>query len=270
MSMKSLMITVGVCSLTAGLAVAQPATDRSDLRGDFRAEAKALSTGLTATAMSPSPAPGGADTDSFGRNVQFDGLLQTGDVYFQADCSDPTNPVLGPDDRCVVVPTAPATIDLPNIGRLTIPGKSAHSLLCHWLTPIAFYSFQNGTGSSANANFRLAPYVIVQSPVLSDPSLIDPTTTLPFNGQLQTAFAATYQDAQSLAPGQTATRRFSETRVCIGGFLSKQLLTQTYGLTDAQATQFFKKDITLQFGLQVSAAMVSSGYVIYGLRVVGD
>ncbi len=272
MSMKSLMITVGVCSLTAGLAVAQPATDRNDLRGDFRAEAKALGFGLTATAMSPSPAPGGADTDSFGRNVQFDGLLQSGSVYLQADCTpDPSNP-LGPDDRCLVLNPAPAstTADFPNIGRLTIPGKSAHSLLCHWLTPIALYRFYNGTGLTASANFQLAPYVIVESPVLSDPSLIDPTTGLPFNGQLQTAFAATYQDGQSLAPGQTATRRFSETRACIGGFLSKQLLTQTYGLTDAQAKEFFKKDITLQFGLQGSAAMVSNGYVIYGLRVVGD
>ncbi len=268
MSIKRFSITLAVFAATAGFAAAQSAVDRAD----FRAEAKALSAGFTATAMSPSPAPGGADTDSFGRNVQFDGLLQSGTVSLQSDCTpDPSNP-LGPDDRCVVLNAAPGstTFDLPNIGRLTIPGKSAHSLLCHWLTPIAYYSFQNGTGSSANANFRLAPYVIVQSSVLSDPSLIDPTTGLPFNGQLQTAFAATYQDSQSLDPGQTATRRFSETRVCIGGFLSKQLLMQTYGLTNAQANAVFHNDITLQFGLGGTAALVDSGYVIYGLRVVGD
>ena len=273
MSMKSVMMTVGFCVLSAGLAVAQSAIDRAD----FRAEAKALGAGLTATAMSPSPAPGGADTDSFGRNVQFDGLLQSGTVYLQADCTpDPSNP-LGPDDRCVTLTAAPSptSFDLPNIGRLTIPGHSAHSLLCHWLTPIAYYGFQNTTGSTATANFRLAPYVIVQSSVLSDPSLIDPTTGNPFNGQLITGFAATYQDSQSLDPGQTAFRRFSETRVCIGGFLSKQNLIQGYGLTEAQANQFFRHDITLQFGLQGNAAMVGStnppsAYVIYGLRVVGD
>lgn len=269
MSMKRFWIILAVCGLTASAAVAQSATDRADLRR----EVKALRAELTATAAAPPVAPGGADTDSFGRNVQFDGLLQAGTVSLQADCTpDPANP-LGPDDRCVVLNAAPSSTGfvLPDIGRLTIPGRSAHSLLCHWLTPIAYYSFQNSTGAfQPNANFRLLPYVVVESSVLSDPSLIDPTTGLPFNGKLESSFAATYQDSQSLDPGQSATRRFSETRVCIGGFLSKQGLVQNYGLTDAQATQVFRHDITLHFGLRGNTTLVDSGFVIYGLRVVGD
>ena len=265
-----LTVCLAICGAIASVAVAQSAADRADLRREM----KAVSAEFTATAAAPPPPPGGADTDSFGRNVQFDGLLQAGTVSFQSDCTPlPGDPAPGPDDRCVVLNAAPGItpFDLPNIGRLTIPGRSAHSLLCHWLTPIAFYTFQNSTGvHQPNASFRLAPYVVVQSSVLSDPSLIDPTTGVPFNGQLLTGFAATYQDAQSIEPGQTATRRFSETRVCIGGFLSKQSLMQTYGLTDAQATAVFRHDITLQFGVQGSAAMVGGGYVIYGLRVVGD
>ncbi len=268
MSTKSFWIILAVSAATASLAVAQSATDRAD----FRAEVKTL---RTATAQGPAAVPpGGADTDSFGRNVQYEGLLQSGTVSLLADCTPaPGDPAPGPDDRCVVLNPAPGStsFDLPDIGRLTIPGRSAHSLLCHWLTPIAYYTFQNSTGVlQPNATFRLLPYVIVESSVLSDPSLIDPTTGLPFNGQIETGFAATYQDSQSLDPGHSATRRFSETRVCIGGFLSKQGLMQNYGLTEAQATAVFRHDITLRFGLRGNAAMVDSGMVIYGLRVVGD
>jgi hypothetical protein len=268
MSTTRFWIILAVLGAAASSAVAQSATDRAD----FQAEVKALR-----PAAPPGPAavpPGGADPDSFGRNVQFDGLLQSGTVSLQADCTPaPGDPAPGPDDRCVVLNAAPAstTFDFPDIGRLTIPGRSVHSVLCHWLTPIAYYSFQNSTGVfQPNATFRLLPYLIVESSVLSDPALIDPTTGLPFNGQLETAFAATYQDSQSLDPGQSATRRFSETRVCIGGFLSKNLLTQTFGLTDAQATAVFRHDITLRFGLRGNAAMVDYGFVTYGLRVVGD
>jgi len=273
MSMKRFSIFLAVVFVTAGFAVAQSPADRGDVRGDVRTDLKALSTELTATAMSLSPAPGGGDTDSFGRNVQFDGLVQSGYVYFQADCTpDPANP-LGPNDRCVTLNPAPGTttFDLPDIGQLTIPGKSVHSLMCHWLTPLASYSFANPTGVfQPNARFRLSPNVVVENPVLNDPSLIDPTTGLPFNGKLLTGFAATYQDAQSLDVNQSASRTFSETRVCIAGFISKQNLIQGYGLTDAQAKEFFKKDTTLHFGLRGNLALVDNGYVTYGLRVVGD
>jgi hypothetical protein len=274
MSTKRVLSILAVCCVTAGWAFAQSASDHAKLRSQFRAEVKAMSAGLVATAQSPSPPPGGDDPDSFGRNVVFDGLEQSGYAMFQSDCAPaPTDPPLGPNDRCVTLNPAPAptSFDLPDIGQLTIPGKSAHSLLCHWLTPIAYYTFENPTGVfQPNAIFRLSPYVVVESEVLNDPSLIDPTTGLPFNGQLTTGFAATYWDAQSLDVNQTVSRYFSETRVCIAGFLSKTLLTQLFGLTDAQAKAVFKHDMTLHFGLRGNAQLVGEGQVTYGLRVVGD
>ncbi|HVN77303.1 MAG TPA: hypothetical protein VMT19_13375 [Thermoanaerobaculaceae bacterium] len=270
MSIKRCLTMLVAVGATAGVALAQTAANRAE----FRAEVKAMRTELAATALSAPPAPGGADTDSFGRNVQYDGLLQSGSVSLLSDCTPaPGDPAPGPDDRCVVLNAAPAatTFDLPDIGRLTIPGRSSHSLFCHWLTPIALYTFQNPTGVfQPNATFRLIPYVEVESSVLSDPSLIDPTTGLPFNGKLEASFAATYQDSQSLDVNQSALRRFSESRVCIGGFLSKTTLMQLYGLTEAQATAFFRHDVTLHFGLRGNAALVGEAFLTYGLRVVGD
>jgi len=270
MRMNRFWITLAVCGATASFAVAQSKIDRADFLG----EVDAIRAEIAATEAAPKPVGGGEDVDSFGRNVKFDGLMQSGWVSFLDDCTPvPGDPAPAPDDRCVVLNAAPAstTFDLPDIGRLTIPGKSAKSLLCHWLSPIAFYRFQNTTGVfQPNATIRLTPYVIVESEVLNDPALIDPTTGLPFNGRLETGFSATYQDSQSMDAGHSATRRFSESRVCIAGFLSKRALMEGYGLTEAQANEVFKKDITLRFGVRGNAALVSSGIVTYGLRVVGD
>lgn len=273
MFIKRLVLALVIGLVTASFAVAQSKVDR----GAFRGELEAIRAEIAASEMAPKSAkaaPGGDDADSFGRAVKFDGLVQSGWVTFIDDCTPvPGDPAPGPNDRCQVLNAAPAltTFDFPDIGQLTIPGKSAKSLFCHWLSPIVYYRFDNPTGVlQPNATIRLIPYVVIESVVLDDPALINPVTGLPFGGQLETGFSATYQDSQSLDAGHSATRRFSESRVCISGFLSKQLLTQTYGLTDAQADEVFKHDVTLHFGVRGNAALVSSGVVTYGLRVVGD
>jgi len=213
------------------------------------------------------------DADSFGRNVRWDGVLQSGFVSLLDDCTlSPPDPAL-PDDRCVTLNPAPAvtSFDFPDIGRMTLPGRSFNSLMCHWLSPIVNYSFENNTGvPQPNAQFRLVPYIDVYSAVLADPALVDPTTGLPFGGKLQTGFAAAYGETKSLAPGERASHRFSESRTCIAGFLTRRALVELYGLSEAQAREFFRKEITLQFGLRGSASMVGNGTVAYGLRVVGD
>jgi hypothetical protein len=230
---------------------------------DFRAASKAA----------PTDAEVG-DANSFGRNVKWLGLLQTGSVSFQSDCTPaPGDPPLGPDDRCVTLNAAPGatSFDLSDIGRITIPGKSSNSLLCHWLSPILFYQFNNTTGVfQPNANFRLSPYIVVESPVLADPALINPLTGLPFGGSLETGFSATYSDSRSLDVNDRQTTRHSQSRTCIAGFLSKRNLIEGFGLTEAQAKELFKRDITLRFGVRGNAAMVSNALVLYGLRIVGD
>jgi hypothetical protein len=59
-------------------------------------------------------------------------------------------------------------------------------------------------------------------------------------------------------------------RSCIGGILSKNALTQTYGLTDALATQFFKKAISIHFGASGLTRLVDFVSYTYGMRLYGD
>lgn len=252
----------------AALAAPPDATEQ-DL---FREEAAAMRAEIAGKAA-PLP-PGGADTDSFGRTVKWDGLMQSGIVTLLDDCTpQPGDPPPGPDDRCLTLNAAPAatSFDFADIGRLTIPGKAVNSLLCHWLSPLYFYSFANGTGvQQPNGRFQVTPYVVVESNELSDPTLINPVTGLPFNGQLETGFSASYFDRQSLVPGETEAHRLSFTRTCIAGFLTKKSLVEVYGLTPAKANAVFQKDMTLRFGVRGSAALISNGSILYGLRVVGD
>ena len=213
------------------------------------------------------------DADTFGHAVIWDGLISTGTITLTSDCTpQPGDPVPGPDDRCVTLNAAPAvtSFDLPNIGRITLPGKSSHNILCHWTSANGVYSLFNGTGVSANARMRLSPYLIVESSVLSNPLLIDATTGLPFNGSLRTAPGTTFSDAQTLAANARVTERMSDSRVCIGGAISRQGLIQGYGLTNAQVDDFFKNPITLKFGLSGTAQLVDFASMIYGVRIMGD
>ena len=253
---------------------------RTEVRSEGRASPHATtarrtqfaSTTTAGATAAPVTAADVGDADTFGRNVIWDGLISTGNISLSSDCTpDPANP-LGPDDRCVTLNPAPAftSFDLPDIGRMTLPGKSSKNILCHWLSPIVIYSLYNGTGAPANARITLSPYLKIQSDVLTDPSLIDPNTGLPYGGVLETGFAASYQSSKTLGPNERDTERFSESRVCIAGTISRRNLIEGYGLSDAQVTQFFKKPMTIRFGLRGSAQLVDFANIIYGLRIMGD
>jgi hypothetical protein len=285
MSRTLLFTSLVALGLAATLATAAPKSVTSAVKkqtvADARGEGRGypLSTGRNsrAAAVNTSGAAVTAaqvgDADTFGHAVIWDGLLSTGTISFAADCTPaPGDPAPGPDDRCVTLNPAPAvtTFDLPNIGRMTLPGKTSHNILCHWTSANGAYSLFNGTGVSANARITLHPYLVVQSSVLSNPLLIDPTTGLPFNGALTTAPGTTYSDAQTLAPNARSTQRMDDSRVCIAGAISRQGLIQGYGLTNAQVDDFFKNPITLQFGLSGSAQLVDFASLIYGVRIMGD
>ncbi|KFN41198.1 hypothetical protein [Arenimonas oryziterrae] len=211
------------------------------------------------------------DADSFGRVVHWIGVVSTGSVLLTSDCTpDPDFP-LGVDDRCLVVnPDAVVTsFDYPDLGRITLPANSSNSMLCHWATPIMTYTFNNPTGVRQNARFLVRGKFRIESPVLNNPALIDPTTELPFNGGFD-VLLPTYRDYRSIEPGQNATHTIQYSRDCISGLVSKRSLIETYGLTPAQANNFFNRKITIRAGLTGQTNMVSNASIIFGTRFQGD
>jgi hypothetical protein len=211
------------------------------------------------------------DADSFGRNVRYIGTMQSATVTVTGDCTpDPENPPT-PDFRCVATAPAPGltVINEADVARVVIPGRSTHSIICHWQTPIVVFGFHNPTGVfQDDARFVVNPVYTIQNEVLNNPALIDPMTEMPFGGQFQVGLGGIRRE-RSLQPGESQVEREAGTRVCIGGVVSAQML-RGFGLTDAQVTEFFKKDTVITMDIQGQAKLVEFASIIYGVRFVGD
>jgi hypothetical protein len=209
------------------------------------------------------------DAASFAEPVKWLGLV-SGFVELDTDCS-PATPTDPPRTNCIVLNPAPAitSFDRPDLAKITLPGRSAKSLICHWQTPIASVFWQNTTATTGNARISIRPYYRIESEVLTDPTLINPQTGLPFAGGFESSLTAV-NESQPLAAGQTQNRFYTFTRACIGGLVSRNFLTQTLGLTDAQATQLFRKPITVRAGLRGNAQLVQFATINVGTRFVGD
>jgi len=227
----------------------------------------ALPAGLVTTNAAPTLDDVG-DVDSFGRNVTWLGVTQA-----EVDIADAC-PIIGADPAaaCFVPNAAPATTTFAynDLARIALPAKATNSLLCHWFSPFLTVDFYNPGASPVVARLRYSPTLTIENPVLADPSLIDLTTGLPFNGKLLTGMTSTETYDVPLAAGQQLTERYRDTATCIAGFITKRALTDTYGLTEAQAKQFFKKPTTIRMNISGSVQYVQDANLIFGLRVVGD
>jgi len=212
------------------------------------------------------------DADSFGRNAHWMGLMTSGVIQLSdepTDC-DPANFQGGPDDHCVVLNAQPAvtTFDFPDVGRMVVPAKSANSLFCHMQTPISSALLQNYATPNMTARVTFNPSFTFENDVLNDPSIIDPSTGLPYNGKITFTLPG-IAHRQTLQPGENFFGRDDETRVCINGMISKAQL-KSAGLTDAQATNFFKKDTIVTMGISGNAQGVVFASIINNVRWMGD
>lgn len=208
------------------------------------------------------------DPDSFGRPVKFLGVAQTFSISLQPDCSgsDPTV------ERCQLLSPAPAVTSFAesDLARIELPARSAKSLLCFSLTPFVSFQFGNDTGlPQPSARFTAYAQITVESPVLADPALLDPNTGLPFGGQL-TLPLSTYRESRSLAAGERAYKGMTLSRNCVGGLVGKSALVGVYGLSAAQADEFFRRPITLRFGASGTVQLVDFADYFYGVRIYGD
>jgi len=211
------------------------------------------------------------DVDSFGRNVRWLGVLSYGGLTLRQDCTpqdgDP------PDLRCMQVDPAQVGTQVqqfPDIARMTLPGRSTNSFLCHWLTPTIGGSFNNLTGyDDRNARLAVLPSLTVENVALNAPGLVDPETGLPLNGKLD-VFLSSNHVIEHLDANELVPLRYTASRTCIGGYVSKQQLMSYYGLSEAQVSDFFRNPTTIRLNLQVLASQVQYANISYGVRFVGD
>lgn len=208
------------------------------------------------------------DVDSFGRNVRWLGLASAF-VNVQTGCPKPTTP----DEYCQELNTAPGattSFAFNDAARIKLPKYASNSLLCYWFSPVLTYTWSNPTASRVIGQLRFVPTLTIENPVLSDPSLIDPTTGVPFGGVLQTSMTSSETVQQALEAGVTLNERERDSNVCMAGFISHKSLIENYGLTPAQADDFMANPMTVKLNITGSTRYISSASMVFGLRVVGD
>jgi hypothetical protein len=208
------------------------------------------------------------DVDSFGRYVKWLGLANAF-VNVQSGCPKPTTP----DEYCQELnPTTGAVTSFSfyDAARIKLPKYASNSLLCYWFSPLLRVTWNNPTAAPVIGRFNYSPSLTIENPVLADPSLIDPTTGAPFGGQLLTGMTSSERFQESLAAGITLSEQTRDSTVCMAGFLSHKSLIENYGLTPAQADDFFASPTTIRLNVSGSVQYVGNLDMVFGLRVVGD
>ncbi|MBN8213352.1 MAG: hypothetical protein J0M09_10570 [Xanthomonadales bacterium] len=244
-----------------------PAAQSRQAAAQRKAKAMTASTGAVKAAAAPT-VEDVYDVDSFKRNVTWLGLAS---AFINLSDTCPTDPD-NPDELCQVLAPAPGftSFNFEDAAHITLPGKSANSLLCYWFSPVLNVNYANFGATPTYGRLRYSPTLTIENPVLDDPALIDPTTGAPFGGQFLTSMTASESFVVPLDPGVNFTERTRDSAVCMAGFVSKRALTDNYGLTDAQAKEFFKQPTTIRLNVSGSAQNVGFASMVFGLRVVGD
>lgn len=203
------------------------------------------------------------DVDSFGRNLRWLGVTQL-DAALRIDCSGWSGPCQA------IAPGTLTSFNFTDLARIRLPPRATKSLLCYWVSPLVTVSYGNPSASTVNALLRYSPTLTIENPVLNDPALINPMTSLPFGGRLDTSMTSSEFHETPLAPGVAFTQRSRDSAVCIAGFLSKRSLVDNYGLTDAQATAFFQQETMVRMNLTGAVNHVTDANFTFGLRIIGD
>lgn len=199
--------------------------------------------------------------DSFGRNVRWLGLL-TGSLDLQPNCPPSSA-------GCVEIAPPPAVtqFDVPDVAVITLPGGSSHSLLCHWQAPAGGVAFANPTSDRVRYQFEATAVYRIESRVLR--GLRHPTTGQPYNGVIEVPVAAMLREDYA-EPGDYVVESAPGARTCIGGLVSRQSLVNNYGLSDREATQFFREPIQVRMGFRGKARFVDTAFLSFGTRLTGD
>jgi hypothetical protein len=255
LSLSALLFAAGTAGAASRGPVAEASADAPLLRAMPKSTAKA----------GPTEAEVG-DIDSFGRAVKWLGVADMS-VTLTDDCSG-----ADPEGGCQVLAPAPAvtSFSFEDLGRITLPEKAANSLLCHWFSPVLDVAYANPTAAPVVARLQYQPTLTVENPVLATPGLVDATTGLPFGGRLSTSMTASERFAVPLPPGLALSERQRDSAVCIAGFLTRKSLVEVYGLSEAQAKEFFKQPTTVRLNISGSAQYVDFASLYFGLRIVGD
>jgi hypothetical protein len=274
--MKNLLMMVLLGFVAVQIAPAQSRQDKMKERESIRKEMAAIRAEQKDPVNALLSASDVGEPDSFGKNVKFLGTARTGVVYVYRSC-DPTilfdeldGLTLGPDDRCMAHtvggPTSVGTFD--DLGRITIPGRSADNTIYFIINRTIDNELQNAFSNEISTFFRFSPRLTIESTALNDPAAVDPTTGNPLNGVLTVSAFGTKIFNNSLNIGAFETSYDQSSSAASTGF------ARTYfaalGLPPHVINQLYRRPMTIKLGMRVSVQGVWFGQYLYSMRFTGN
>lgn len=215
------------------------------------------------------------EPDSFGKNVKFLGTATSGGVVVYNSC-DPQillndlNITLGADDRCLSHtlggPTSSATFN--DIGRITIPGKSADNVIYFLVNNLVQYEFTNNFSNEFPGIVLYSPRLTIESTALNDPTAINPDTGLPLNGVLTVGISSSKFLNRSIAANGFESYFDNYSSAATRGFARSYF--EDIGLPQSVIKELYKRPMTIKLNLRLVVRGVSYGYFRYTMRFMGN
>lgn len=214
------------------------------------------------------------DVDSFGSNAKYMGAA-SGFITLSPACTPaptPVPPATADDNQCFNLSLAPATttFSAQDICRINLPKNSTTDLIYPVLTFFTNYQLQNSTGvAQPQAIFLYSASLTLVSAVLNDPSIIDPNTGLPANGQLIFVFSPNqFRVDRSLAVGERVRNRLDYSRAGNAGINKATLLSE--GFSQHVVNEIFNKPMTIRMDVTGTAQFVTDATITCNMRLFGD
>lgn len=213
------------------------------------------------------------EVESFGHNVQYMGA-KSGFITLSPACTPaptPVPPSTANDDQCFNLAPAPAltAFTANDILRIKLPKKATRTIIYPAVNFFINYELQNTTGVfQPQGVFAFNASLIIESDVLLNPSIIDPSTGLPANGKLIAGFGYNYRDDRSMDVNARQNLRETLVRVGNAGINKAQLIAS--GLPESVVDDLFKSSMTIRMNVTGSARLVNDASITCNMRLFGD
>ncbi|MBP6212403.1 MAG: hypothetical protein KA447_05120 [Pyrinomonadaceae bacterium] len=176
---------------------------------------------------------------------------------------------LGSDDRCFVHtiggPITSGTYT--DLGRITIPGRSADNVVYFVLNRTINSNFENPFVNEIPAYFSFSPRLTIESDALNDPAAVDENGN-PLNGVLTVSAFGAHIFNRSLGAGAFEASFDHSSAAASTGF------ARTYfaalGLPPHVINQLYRRPMTIKLGMRVAVRGVSFGQYLYSMRFTGN
>jgi hypothetical protein len=266
-----LLVCAGIQTASAQEKVADAAETRSAMQkemAEVRKEQQRPENSLLSVADVGEP-------DSFGKNVKFLGTASSGTVYVYRSC-DPAillaeaQVTLGADDRCLVntVGGAQASATFTDLGRITIPGRSADNVIYFVLNNTISNDFQNTFANNLFVSFNYIPRLTIESAALNDPAALDPTTGQPLNGVLTVSSFGSKSFFRTVPANDFEYFFDTYSSAATRGFARSYFAN--LGLPQTVINNLYRQPMTIRLGMRVAARSVYFGQYFYTVRLTGN